>query len=475
LFRRIMSIMLSACIFTGSTVAFAASDLFADVPEATISNTGDAPVMAGAEYDSTAYVVNTQRHVVDTGTLLLDNYPKLENGDKDGADEAFVVMLQNRLYALGFLQSSADGIFGGATETAVSEFQRLNGLPVTGVADNETQRLLYSDMNSLTLPTVTNNIAYGAEAARVQSRLAEWGFLTGDVDGVLGEDSETAISRFKRYVIKYEDVTPSPAPTATPSPSPTPTPPPDELPDVEDVRLATPVPEGAILDGDIDDLVRSFVNGDVNFEIYRHSVQNGDRSDEVGRVQSRLKQLGYLYPDPDGSFGDSTELALKYFQRKNGLAETGIADEYTQRVLFSATAQRSEDYVTGYKLYVDISDQKVYAFAWNGSNYSTKVRTMVCSTGKDGTPTPMGTYHTYGRMSDEWYYFPQYNCYAKWAVGIVGGILFHSITFDSSKHQVGSEASLGRKASHGCIRLKIEDAKWIWDNCLMGTTVVIQP
>ena len=48
------------------------------------------------------------------------------------------------------------------------------------------------------------------------------------------------------------------------------------------------------------------------------------------------------------------------------------------------------------------------------------------------------------------------------------------MTFNRNKKQVGSESNLGRKASHGCIRLKIDDAKWIYDNCPYGTTVVIQ-
>ena len=99
---------------------------------------------------------------------------------------------------------------------------------------------------------------------------------------------------------------------------------------------------------------------------------------------------------------------------------------------------------------------------------------MICSTGKDDTPTPTGTYQAYAQLSGEWYWFKQYQCYAKWAYGIVGGILFHSVTFNKNKKQVGSESNLGRKASHGCVRLKIDDAKWIYDNCPYGTTVVIQ-
>ena len=33
--------------------------------------------------------------------------------------------------------------------------------------------------------------------------------------------------------------------------------------------------------------------------------------------------------------------------------------------------------------------------------------------------------------------------------------------------------NLGRPASHGCIRLCVRDAKWIYDNCSLGTKVTI--
>ena len=101
---------------------------------------------------------------------------------------------------------------------------------------------------------------------------------------------------------------------------------------------------------------------------------------------------------------------------------------------------------------------------------------MICSTGMDQTPTPTGTYQSYGRMvQGEWYYFEEFKCYAKWAYGIVGGILFHSVTYNVNQelNQI-SVNNLGKKASHGCIRLAVEDAQWIYDNCPLGTTVVIQ-
>lgn len=406
-------------------------------------------------------------------------YKTLQLGDRDEADgAAYIVMMQNRLRQLGFLNSSADGVFGEATQTAVKQFQKLNGLEQTGIADAAMQEKLFSDAMTLTTPSPENPVVFGSEPVRVQSKLVEWGFLIGSVDGKLGKGSEAAIKSFKTYVHEEAPQEPTPSPEPTPTPTPEPTTAPGELPSVRDELLTTPepVPTPYVATGEVDADLLSYIDGERPFAIYRETVQKGDKSPEVRRVQVRLKQLGYLYADPDGAFGSGTALALKYFQRKHGLMESGIADEETQRVLFSGAVQKAEEYVFPYKLVVDISEQRVYAYEWDGDDYSNEVKKMVCSTGKDATPTPLGTYQSYGRMTvDEWYYFKKFKCYAKYAYGIVGGILFHSVTFNKEKVlNKGSVNNLGRKASHGCIRLEIENAQWICDNCPLGTTVVIQ-
>ena len=130
-----------------------------------------------------------------------------------------------------------------------------------------------------------------------------------------------------------------------------------------------------------------------------------------------------------------------------------------------------------YYITVDLTNQIVTVYQAGNVTKSGIVRQMICSSGKSGTATPTGTFtlpsKTRSSERAEWYYFSQYQCYAKWAYGIVGGILFHSVTFNKNKKQVGDERNLGRKASHGCIRLKGEDAKWIYNNCPAGTTVVV--
>ena len=68
-------------------------------------------------------------------------YATLSKGDK--SDE--VLEMQNRLYMLGFLLDDRDGAFGKNTQTAVKMFQQAANLEVTGIADNATLTLLYSE------------------------------------------------------------------------------------------------------------------------------------------------------------------------------------------------------------------------------------------------------------------------------------------------------------------------------------------
>ena len=396
--------------------------------------------------------------------------------------------VQTKLIELAYLTGVADGVLGPATETAILEFQQVHGLEATGVADPETRELLQSGTNLTIKPTPTPSPrAHGAKGTDIeiaQQRLAEWGFLEGSVDGHYGDDTEDAVKEFKSY--QYEDMlayleanpTPSPEPTPTPTPSPTPTVAPGEMPVVFDATLppeptATPAPTPYTPDGEITDSLLDFFKAD-SFDVYRQTVRNGDKGTEVERVQRRLHQLKYLY-SADGTFGNLTENALKYFQRKNNLDQTGVADESTQRLLFSPNAIESEEYVFPYKLVVDLSDRRTYVYRWTGDGYKERIATFKCCVGAPKTPTPQGTFQGSGPAGGRWYYFKDFNCYAQYAWRIQGGILFHSVTYSRpNENSGGSTWSLGRAESHGCVRLTVSDAKWIYDNCPMGTTVVVQ-
>ena len=55
-----------------------------------------------------------------------------------GAQSDQVLEIQQQLAAMGYLNSAADGIYGPATENAVKTFQKIFGLPQTGIVDYRT-------------------------------------------------------------------------------------------------------------------------------------------------------------------------------------------------------------------------------------------------------------------------------------------------------------------------------------------------
>ena len=449
------------------------------------------PVLAEETETTEAPTPEVVATVAPTATPIV--YRELLNGSQDEEGQEFVLRLQQRLIEIGYLDGEADGYYGDRTEKSVSVFQELNGLPVTGVADMETQVMLYTAEKLAPAPTPeptprVNGVS-GDDIKEAQEKLIQWGFLNGRADGDFGRATEQGVKFYKNYIYELTQ----PAPTPTPEPTEEPTPEPTEAPvdstenestsdetgdeSAEPTAEPEPTPEPFVATGEIDDeMLETLRRGD--FEVYREDMQNDSTGREVERLQTRLGQLGYLYiaeGGVDGYFGQLTEGALRYFQRRNGLDQTGVATESVQRLLFSADAKQSDERVFPYKLYVDVSDQRVYVYKWNGESYEENVKTFVCSTGTKATPTILGTYSCDGKAG-EWYYFQKYNCWARYAFRIQGGYLFHSVTFSSqnSRPSSGAVANLGRRASHGCVRLSVEDAKWIYENCPNGITVVIR-
>ena len=64
---------------------------------------------------------------------------------------------------------------------------------------------------------------------------------------------------------------------------------------------------------------------------HAESLRRGSRGELVTTLQKRLKTWGYYTGSVDGIFGSQTEQAVKYFQRKNGLAADGIVGPATAK------------------------------------------------------------------------------------------------------------------------------------------------
>jgi hypothetical protein len=127
-----------------------------------------------------------------------------------------------------------------------------------------------------------------------------------------------------------------------------------------------------------------------------------------------------------------------------------------------------------FSVLVSIADQKVYVF-----QEERLVRRMTCSTGLlDGdNDTPLGDFviDESGTKRGEWFYSPKYREGAKYWVGFIGGTyLFHSVPMDKERRIIASEAAkLGKPASHGCVRLGLEDAHWFYKAIPGGTKLRI--
>lgn len=128
------------------------------------------------------------------------------------------------------------------------------------------------------------------------------------------------------------------------------------------------------------------------------------------------------------------------------------------------------------KYYIKVNNQAnvvtIYTKDSNG-NYTVPYKAMVCSI---GTATPTGGVYTIpGKTWDRWTWGQmEGGVWAQYYVRIKGSILFHSVPYtskDKSTLEYWEYDKLGTKASAGCIRLTVKDAKWIYDNCSAGTQV----
>jgi len=122
-----------------------------------------------------------------------------------------------------------------------------------------------------------------------------------------------------------------------------------------------------------------------------------------------------------------------------------------------------------YYIKINVQANTVTIYRGPDSSNLKPVKAMVCST---GYATPKSGKYT---IKSRWSWLKLVgNVYGQYCTQIVGDILFHSVPYkkkspDALKYEEFDK--LGTKASAGCIRLTVEDAKWIYDNIKKGVTV----
>ena len=269
-----------------------------------------------------------------SGTASSEIYTaKNPNTLQSGDSGSKVTQLQNALKLLGFYTGGVDGKFGSGTKKAVMQFQRVNGLTVDGLAGTQTQKLLYSQVDSGVSGgssssgssssgssgfTRTLRKGYtGADVIAVQQKLKELGFYSGSVDGVYGTGSIAAVKKFQQQNgLTADGLVGSRTYTALMSSS-----------------------TGSSSNSGSDNSSSS--SDSTSGQDYAEgTLSYGSSGTEVKKMQQALKALGYNV-SADGSYGALTQMAVTQFQKRNGLTADGVAGSATLKLLYSGSAKEA--------------------------------------------------------------------------------------------------------------------------------------
>ena len=188
-------------------------------------------------------------------------------------------------------------------------------------------------------------------------------------------------------------------------------------------------------------------------------------------------QINFLPDDPklQEKRDELEKLRLEHledYSQKNidkATARTAPVMEYYKKLNEDTINQFDITSNTNYLVFVNIAEQKTYVYEGSKNDW-TLDKTFTCSTGIEGKETPVGVFTVQNRAP--WFFSPKYGQGGKYYVQFMGNYLFHSIPFDSDRTTV-SDPTLGVPSSHGCIRLSVEDSKWLYDNVQNGSKIII--
>lgn len=108
------------------------------------------------------------------------------------------------------------------------------------------------------------------------------------------------------------------------------------------------------------------------------------------------------------------------------------------------------------------------------------VRTFSVATGQAIYPTPAGIWQIVVKQRDPWWYPPVYDDWAKGLKPVPPGpsnplgTRWMGLNAPGvGIHGTDAPMSIGYSASHGCIRMQVPDAEWLFEHVRVGTPVVI--
>jgi lipoprotein-anchoring transpeptidase ErfK/SrfK len=146
------------------------------------------------------------------------------------------------------------------------------------------------------------------------------------------------------------------------------------------------------------------------------------------------------------------------------------------KLQFSALAPRVTRGSFGPVIVIRRGSNRLYLY--KGAQFQ---RVFGVATGQSQYPTPLGTWHVVVKWRNPWWYPPN----SAWAKGEkpvppgpgnpLGTRWMGLSASGVGIHGTPDDASIGYSASHGCIRMHIPDAEWLFNHVTVGTTVFIVP
>ena len=243
------------------------------------------------------------------------NSAKEDGSLRMGDSGSAVKDLQTKLKKLGYYDGTVDSTFGSGTYAAVRAFQKKYNLTADGVAGSETLKKLDTAYKNADSDKDDGSLRKGATGSAVkdlQTKLKKLGFYNASIDGDYGDTTVAAVKAFqKKYNLTADGVAGS-----------------------ETLKK----------------LDSAYKNADSNTSTDDDSLRKGATGTAVKTLQTNLKKLGFYTAYVDGSFGATTESAVKAFQKKYGLTADGVAGSATLKKIESAVASASSGKITTERL-----------------------------------------------------------------------------------------------------------------------------
>ena len=167
-------------------------------------------------------------------------------------------------------------------------------------------------------------------------------------------------------------------------------------------------------------------------------------------------------------YNDQEGYIFNYFLSDDGNPPGSYDFEYFNTDMTQFVNDNNIKSPTDNLITTNLQNKLTYIFQKTVDNKWDLLYKWSCSVGKPETPTIKGTFYISGRKP----YFGSDSYRVKYATRIKGGYYYHSVLFNPQGTEIIND-TLGEAITHGCIRLAVDNAHWIYTNILDTTTVVI--